>query len=99
VAADHPQNHRDQPTQAWNQAISLVRELDNLFLELQRPFDAHKSAQRKNFLNYNYVFCRLLQKMGCKQFCMFFPLIKSSQKLQHLDEMWDNMAESLNWPM
>ena len=79
--------------------ISLVRELDNLFLELQRPFDAHKSAQRKNFLNYNYVFCRLLQKMGCKQFCMFFPLIKSSPKLQQLDEMWDKMAESVDWPI
>jgi hypothetical protein len=77
--------------------ISLVQELDRLFLELQRPFDAHKTPDRKNFLNYNYVFCRLLQKLGCKQFCMFFPLIKSNQKLQQLDEMWAKMAKSINW--
>lgn len=76
----------------------MIQQLDALFQDLQRPFDAHRSAERKNFLNYNYVFCRLFQKMNCSQFCMFFPLIKSKQKLKALDETWFKMTESVGWP-
>ena len=77
---------------------ALIKQLDDLFLELQRPFELHRQAGRKNFLNYNYVFCRLFQKIGCNQFCMFFPLIKSKQKLKNLDDMWTSMVGSINWP-
>ena len=77
----------------------VVQQLDALFQELQRPFDACKTPARKNFLNYNYVFCRLFQKMGCTQFGMFFPLIKSKPKLKSLDDMWTSMTDSLNWPI
>ena len=76
---------------------SLIQQLDALFLELQRPFDAYHAPGRKNFLNYNYVFCRLFQHLGCPQFCMFFPLIKSKVKLRALDDMWKHMVECINW--
>lgn len=75
----------------------VVRQLDDLFQELQRPFDSYKMPNRKNFLNYNYVFCRLFQKMDCAQFSMFFPLIKSKTKLKALDNMWSDMVRCLNW--
>ena len=75
----------------------LVMMMDQLFLELQTPFEHYKLQGRKNFLNYNYVFCRLFQKVNCNQFCMFFPLIKSRQKLNALDEMWKQMTTSLGW--
>ena len=75
----------------------LLQRLDDLFTELQRPFDACRLPNRRNFLNYNYVFCRLFQKLGCTKFCMFFPLIRSRMKLRALDEMWDKMATSLGW--
>jgi len=75
----------------------LCQQLDQLFLELQQPFNLAKQDKRKNFLNYNYVFCRLFQKLNCTQFCMFFPLIKSKQKLRALDETWEKMCKVLNW--
>ena len=75
----------------------VLNRLDSLFLELQRPFNACKHPGRRNFLNYNYVFCRLFQKMNCTKFCMFFPLIRSKVKLRVLDEMWESMATSLGW--
>ena len=75
----------------------LIRQLDQLFIELQEPFAHYKTEKRKNFLNYNYVFCRLFQKVGCPQFCMFFPLIKSRQKLRTLDDMWTDMTASIQW--
>ena len=77
----------------------LVNKLDEMFQSLQEPFNCFRSAKRKNFLNYNYVFCRLFQQLSCTQFCMFFPLIKSKQKLKQLDEMWGLMAASLRWEL
>jgi len=77
----------------------LVQQLDDMFHELQRPFDAFKTPGRKNFLNYNYVFQRLFQAIGCPKFSMFFPLIKSPSKLRSLDRMWEAMAMSLNWDL
>ena len=76
----------------------VLKRLDELFLELQRPFEANKIVSRRNFLNYNYVFCRLFQHIGCSKFCMFFPLIRSKVKLRVLDDMWHAMAQSINWP-
>lgn len=75
----------------------VLERLDTLFLDLQRPFDACKLKSRRNFLNYNYVFCRLFQHMGCSKFSMFFPLIRSKVKLHALDEMWNAMASSIGW--
>ena len=77
----------------------VVQQLDFLFQELQQPFEAHKGEKRKNFLNYNYVFCRLFQKMDCRQFGMFFPLIKSKAKLKTLDDIWHGMTGAINWPI
>ncbi len=75
----------------------ILQQLDSMFNALQQPFANFKIKGRKNFLNYNYVFCRLFQEIGCPQFSMFFPLIKSKQKLKALDDMWRPMVESLGW--
>jgi len=75
----------------------LVQKLDQMFQDLQEPFVCYRLDRRKNFLNYNYVFCRLFQRLYCTQFCMFFPLIKSKQKLKQLDDMWIKMAECVKW--
>lgn len=77
----------------------LLRTLDDMFQELQTPFTNYKADKRKNFLNYNYVFCRLFQKIDCSQFSMFFPLIKSRAKLKVLDEMWAQMVSAVGWPI
>lgn len=83
-----------EPPKPGSQLLTM---LDNKFIELQRPFACGKDDGRKNFLNYNYVFCRLFQQLDCTQFCMFFPLIKSKQKLKMLDAMWERMASSVGW--
>lgn len=75
----------------------ILQQLDQMFTELQRPFNAHKIQGRRNFLNYNYVFCRLLQRLDCTKFCVFFPLIRSKTKLRVLDDMWRAMSESVGW--
>lgn len=79
-------------------STGILKRLDDLFSELQVPFEVCKAAGRKNFLNYNYVFCRLFQHLECAKFAMFFPLIKSRQKLRILDETWKSMTAYLHWP-
>lgn len=75
----------------------VLDQLDRLFIDMQRPFNACKTEARRNFLNYNYVFCRLFQKLNCAKFSMFFPLIRSKAKLDALDNTWTAMASSLGW--
>jgi hypothetical protein len=75
----------------------ILQQLDALFEDLQRPFEATRDRSRKNFLNYNYTFQRLFDKLGCRQFGMFFPMIKSKAKLRTLDETYARMARSAGW--
>ena len=74
----------------------LVLQLDKLFTQLQKPFTECEFTERRNFLNYNYVFCRLFQRLGCERFCMFFPLV-SSAKCKVLNSMWQKVAAALEW--
>jgi hypothetical protein len=75
----------------------VCMQLDLMFISLQLPFLSHKPSTRKNFLNYNYVFNRLLQKLDLHEFCTFFPLIKSKSKLHALDMVWKDMCLQLGW--
>jgi hypothetical protein len=76
----------------------ILERLDHQFKEIEKPFLVTKPDSRRNFLNYNYVFSRLLQRMDCAKFCMFFPLIRSKQKLRNLDETWAKMTTLMGWP-
>ena len=77
----------------------ILERLDDQFKEIEKPFLETKPESRRNFLNYNYVFSRLLQRMNCTKFCMFFPLIRSKQKLRSLDETWAKMTTLMRWPL
>jgi len=76
---------------------SVLLKLDQMFLALQTPFAIHKSKSRRNFLNYNFVFNRLFHMLGIPEFGMFFPLIKSKNKLRLLEETWQQMCKNLQW--
>lgn len=76
---------------------NICHKLDTLFTSIQEPFMRHKPKDRKNFLNYNYVFHRFFQMLGVPQFSMFFPMIKSKSKLQSLDDTWSLICSDLKW--
>jgi hypothetical protein len=76
----------------------MLMQVDAIFEEMQAPFEKTKPHQRSNFLNYNYTFTRIFQKLGCNEFSCFFPLVKSKSKLQALDAMWYRICEVLDWP-
>ena len=75
----------------------VMIKLDLMFIALQGPFSRCKPELRKNFLNYNYVFNRLFDLLGMHDYSMFFPLIKSKNKIGTLDDTWERMCLELGW--
>lgn len=82
----------------------LEEKLCNMFKEIQGPFLKHCPAQRKNFLSYSYVLSKFFQILGQTDrkyldYCKFFPLLKSREKLYVQDQIFKAICEDLGWPV
>lgn len=80
---------------------SLTRELEDklrqMFREIQEPFMLFKPPDRKNFLNNNYVFHKLFELLEQDNFLPYFPYLKSREKLQEHDEIFEKICKYNNW--
>ena len=81
--------------------LIITNEFQDLLLELfdkiQEPFKKHCPKDRKNFLSYSYTlhkFCKLLNK---DEYLIYFPLLKSREKLFEQEKIWKGICEDLNW--
>jgi Zn ribbon nucleic-acid-binding protein len=75
----------------------LIETLRTMFTAIQAPYDKHKPDDRKSFLNYRYVlykFCELLTK---DEYLPYFPLLKSTKKLEEHDKIWKKICKDLRW--
>ena len=69
----------------------------DLFDLIQEPFEKHCPKTRKNFLSYSYTlhkFCQLLKK---DEYLIYFPLLKSREKLFEQEKIWKEICKELNW--
>ena len=74
---------------------SEIGKINYLFSEVESIFNLIKPATRKAFLNYNFVICKLLQRIGREDCCEYFKQIKSSKrKLFHV-ELWKQIEAKL----
>ena len=72
-----------------------ISQINYLFSEVEYIFNQIKPQDRKAFLNYNFVICKLLQRIGREDCCEYFKQIKSSKrKLFHLD-IWRKIEAKL----
>lgn len=71
--------------------------LRSLFKEIQIPFMKHCPKTRKNFLSYSYVLHKFCQLLEYDNLLIYFPLLKSREKLQQQDEIWKNICKELKW--
>ena len=71
--------------------------IKTMFKEVQEPFKLYKPKDRKNFLNYNYVFHKFFELLSMDHFLLHFPLLKSSSKLREQDEVWERICKYLKW--
>lgn len=75
----------------------LQERLKNMFNEIQEPFDKHCPQGRKNFLSYSYVLYKFCELLSEDEYLMYFPLLKSREKLAIQDTIWKNICSELRW--
>ena len=71
--------------------------LRHMFKEIQNPFMKHCPETRKNFLSYSYVLHKFCELLEFDDLLIYFPLLKSREKLQQQDTIWKNICNELNW--
>ena len=71
--------------------------LRSLFKEIQIPFMKNCPSSRKNFLSYSYVLHKFCELLEYDELIEFFPLLKSREKLQQQDKIWENICKELKW--
>jgi len=71
--------------------------LRSLFKEIQIPFMKHCPPTRKNFLSYSYVLHKFCELLEYDHLLPFFPLLKSREKLQQQDQIWQKICEEVKW--
>ena len=71
--------------------------LRSLFKDIQKPFMTHCPATRKNFLSYSYVLYKFCELLEYDDLLIFFPLLKSREKLQQQDMIWEKICKELQW--
>ena len=67
--------------------------LEKMFKQIQIAFKKCCPENRKNFPSYNYVLHKCVELIGtCDELLEHFPLLKSKQKLQNMDQIWYNIC-------
>ena len=72
-------------------------QLRMMFKEIQTPFMEHCPTDRKNFLSYSYVLHKFCELLELDELLSYFPLLKSREKLQQQDNIWEKICHSLQW--
>tara|TARA_Y100001970_G_C14237575_1_gene862820 strand:+ start:2686 stop:3768 length:1083 start_codon:yes stop_codon:yes gene_type:complete len=72
-------------------------QLRMMFKEIQTPFMIHCPDNRKNFLSYSYVLHKFCELLELDDLLSYFPLLKSREKLQQQDNIWEKICQSLKW--
>ena len=72
-------------------------QLRMMFKEIQTPFMEHCPSDRKNFLSYSYVLHKFCELLELDDLLTYFPLLKSREKLQQQDNIWEKICQSLKW--
>jgi len=79
---------------------SLALQLKSMFSLLQAAFTyvVRRPKLRYSFLNYNFVFRRLLDLLGRSELGLDFPPLKSRRKREDITYLWALLVKYLQWP-
>ena len=84
-----------------NRQLIISSELENklvlMFDEIQKPFENNCPKNRKNFLSYSYTLYKFFQILQMEEYLIYFPLLKSREKLFEQEVIWKNICKELNW--
>ena len=75
----------------------VEEKLRTMFKEIQTPFVKYCPSNRKNFLSYSYVLHKFCELLSLDEYLVCFPLLKSREKLQQQDNIWEKICRDLQW--
>lgn len=76
---------------------SLECKLTQMFEAIQAPFQKYCPINRKNFLSYSYTLYKFFQILKLNEYLIYFPLLKSRDKLFEQENIWKNICKELKW--
>jgi hypothetical protein len=68
-----------------------------MFQEIQAPFLLYCPDDRTNFLSYSYILYKFFELLELDEYKVFFPLLKSRDRLIAHDIIWKKICDYLQW--
>ncbi len=68
-----------------------------MFQEIQAPFLLYCPNDRTNFLSYSYILYKFFELLELDEYKVFFPLLKSRDRLIAHDTIWKKICDYLSW--
>ncbi len=68
-----------------------------MFQEIQAPFLLYCPNDRTNFLSYSYILYKFFELLELDEYKVYFPLLKSRDRLIAHDFIWKKICDYLRW--
>ena len=68
-----------------------------MFQEIQAPFLLFCPDDRTNFLSYSYILYKFFELLDLDEYKVYFPLLKSRDRLIAHDIIWEKICSYLHW--
>lgn len=68
-----------------------------MFQDIQAPFLLYCPNDRTNFLSYSYILYKFFELLELDEYKVYFPLLKSRDRLISHDQIWLKICNYLKW--
>ena len=68
-----------------------------MFQDIQAPFLLYCPDDRTNFLSYSYILYKFFELLELDEYKIYFPLLKSRDRLIAHDQIWKKICDYLQW--
>jgi uncharacterized Zn finger protein (UPF0148 family) len=75
----------------------IEEKIRTMFQEIQAPFLLYCPNDRTNFLSYSYILYKFFELLELDEYKVFFPLLKSRDRLIAHDQIWKKICDYLQW--
>ena len=76
-------------------SVEIEEKIKMMFQQIQEPFEKYKDKNRKNMLSYTYLLRKFFEILGLNEFAIYFPLLKTQEKLRQQDEIFKKIVEEV----
>lgn len=75
----------------------IEEKIRTMFQEIQAPFLLYCPNDRTNFLSYSYILYKFFELLELDEYKIYFPLLKSRDRLIAHDQIWKKICDYLHW--